>query len=337
MLEDLEFIVGNRENLRGRGIIFAENLTGTENPFNPRYPAMAVAPDPSELLALLSTLEPLDDKVRDFLLERIRQSAELWSRTMFGQPMYRFMKEMVSKGLDQYDLPDEIKEQLKEQMKEIPDEPTGVPFHGCFMPVVGFDPSVIEPYKEQCDVAKAGAVPSVTYAGLVLSGHAKHYLATHLMQREQAGTGEETVQEADIPNARDLTPSAFLELLNRKVSELMYARESGADLDLLIRQLRKLTAGTVFIRDVLNLSRFFDTSHPRRVEIIDLYLQRISRLTGSSAALPRRACPLETRSPYRFRAASIRRRRRSLTRWTRWAAARPPSLSHALSRKARAF
>ncbi|MHC4601673.1 MAG: hypothetical protein ACYS47_21980 [Planctomycetota bacterium] len=146
------------------------------------------------------------------------------------------------------------------------------------MPLVGFDPSVIEPYEEQCDVAKAKAVPSVTYAGLVLSGHAKHYLATHLLQREQAGTVNGAVQEPDVPNARDLTPSAFLELLNRKVSELMYARESGADLDRLIRQLRTLTAGTVFIRDVLNLSRFFDTAHPRKIEIIDLYLKRISLL-----------------------------------------------------------
>ena len=281
MLEDLEFIVGDRENLRGRGIIFAENLAGTENPFNPRFPALAVAPDPPELLALLSTIAPLDDKIRDLLLERIRQSAELWSRTMFGQPMYRFVKEMLAKGPDQYDLPEELKEQFQEfqeQMKEIPDEPTGVPFHGCFMPLVGFDPSVIEPYEEQCDVAKAQAVPSVTYAGLVLSGHAKHYLATHLMQREQAGKMDEGISESDVPNARDLTPSAFLELLNRKVSELMYARESGADLEKLIRQLRKLTAGTVFIRDVLNLSRFFDTTHPKRVEIIDFYLQRISLL-----------------------------------------------------------
>ncbi|MHC4601674.1 MAG: hypothetical protein ACYS47_21985 [Planctomycetota bacterium] len=82
MLEDLEFIVGDRENLRGRGIIFAENLSGTENPFNPRFPALAMAPDPSEFLALLSTIAPVDDRIRDTVLEKIRQSAELWSRTM---------------------------------------------------------------------------------------------------------------------------------------------------------------------------------------------------------------------------------------------------------------
>ncbi|MHC4779290.1 MAG: hypothetical protein ACYTFG_12010 [Planctomycetota bacterium] len=278
MLEDLDFKVGDGGNLRGRGIIFCENLAGSENPFNPRFPALAVAPDPSELLDLLSAIAPLPDNIRDALLDKIRQSAELWSRTMFGQPMYRFVREMLAKGLDQINIPDEIKDQLQEEMENIPDEPTGVPFHGCFMPLVGFDPSVIEPYEEKCDVIQAQAVPSVTYAGLVLSGHAQHYLAAHLLQREEAGNVDSLALEPDVPSAKDLTPSAFLDLLNKKVSELMYARESGEPLDHLIRQLRKLTAGTIFIRDVLNLSKFFDTSHPRKIEIIDLNLQRISLL-----------------------------------------------------------
>ncbi|GEM_PF-3031952 len=277
MLEDLTYIVGDPGNLRGRGIVFTENQAGSNNPFNPRFPALAVAPDPSELLALLSTLAPLPDKVRHALLEKIRQSAEMWSRTMFGQPMYRYVREMLSRGLSQIDLPDEIKEQIREEMQNIPEEDTGVPFHGCFMPVVGFDPGVIEPYEQSCDIMRTAEVPSITYAGLVLSGHAQHYLATYLLQQEENGKPGET-EAIEIPNARDLTSSEFLELLNRKVSELMYEREAGGDMGRLILELRKLTAGTVFIRDVLNLARFNEIEHPARVDIIDLYLERISLL-----------------------------------------------------------
>ncbi|MHC5081547.1 MAG: hypothetical protein ACYTHN_21305 [Planctomycetota bacterium] len=278
MLEDLEFIMGSPGNLIGRGIIFAENMSGSENPFNPRFPALAVAPDPSELLALLSTIAPLPENIRDALLDKIKQSAEMWSRTMFGQPMYRFVREMLSTGLDQVQLPDEIKEQLREEMQNIPEEDTGVPFHGCFMPLVGFDPAVIEPYEDTCDVARAKPVPSVTYAGLVLSGHAQHYLAAYLLQREEEAPFESQATELDIPNARDLSPTVFVSVLNRKISEVQYARETGGTMENHIRELKKLTAGTVFIPDVLNLSRFFESGHPRKIEIIDLYLNRIALL-----------------------------------------------------------
>ncbi|MCU0723577.1 MAG: hypothetical protein MUC63_08180 [Planctomycetes bacterium] len=278
MLEDLDFIVGDRDALKGRAILFAENLAGTENPFNPRFPSLAVAIDPSELLALLSTIAPLPEPVRDSLLDKIRQSADIWSRTMFGQSMYQFVKEMLAKGLDQVNLPDEFKEQIREEMSGIPEEPTGLPFHGCFMPLVGFDPEVIEPYEATCDVARVKPVPSVTYAGLVLNGHAQHYLAEYLLQREQSAPKLDKTAEADGPGARDLPASEFLTLLNRKVSELLYAKESGGSMEKPIRELQKLTTGTIFIRDVLNLQKFVKDPHPGRIEILGLYLKRITLL-----------------------------------------------------------
>jgi len=279
MLEDLEFLVGDSGRLRGQAIIFAENLSGTENPFNPRFPALAVAADPSELLSLLSSIAPLPESVRGALLDNIRESAETWSRTMFGQPMYRFVREMLAKGLDHINLPDDMKEHIRYEMENIPDEPIGVPLHGAFIPLVGFDPDVIQPFEVTYDVARAKKVPSVTYAGLVLAGHAQHYLASHLLQSEEAGGGAEVPPGApDTRSARDLSPSEFIETLNRKVSELMYARETSAPMKGRIQDLRRLTAGTVFIRDTLNLARISETRHPRKVEIIDLYLKRISLL-----------------------------------------------------------
>jgi hypothetical protein len=279
MLENLEFVIGDPEHLRGRAIIYTENLSGSENPFNPRFPALAVAADPSELLALLSSIAPFPDSIKETILDKIRDAAGTWSRTMFGQPMYRFVRDMLDKGLDQIDLPDDMKAQMREEMENIPDEEIGVPFHGAFIPLVGFDPDAIQPFESKCDVAKARDVPSVTYAGLVLTGYAQHYLASLLMQSEEEGAREvEETGEDAMPNARDMSPAAFLDLLNRKVSELMYARETGAPLEDKILELRRLTAGTVFIRDVLNLARFSETQHPRKVEILDLYLKRISLL-----------------------------------------------------------
>lgn len=281
MLEDLDFLAGNREALKGRAVIFTENQASSDNPFNPRFPAIAVAADPSDLLALLSSLMPMPESMREGMLDRIRQSADVWSRTMFGRDMYRFAREAVAHSLDQIALPQEMKDQIREEMENIPDEPMGVPVHVSFVPLVGFDPGAIEPYEQICDVARAEAVPSITYAGLVLAGFAQHYLALHLLQREQAGSalGAGTDHVA-IANAKDLSPAEFLALLNRKVSELMYARETGDRLERLILELRRLTAGTVFIRDVLNLANFFETSHPRKVEIMDLYLRRISLLAA---------------------------------------------------------
>jgi hypothetical protein len=278
MLEDLEFVVGDRNALKGKAILFVENLAGTENPFNPRFPTLAVAIDPSELLEILSAITPLPDALRNSLLQKIREAAEVWSRTMFGQSMHQFVKDMLAKGLDQMNLPDELKEQLREEMGSIPEEATGAPFHGCFMPLVGFDPGTIEPYEAACDVVKAKPVPSVTYAGLVLSGHAQHYLAEYLLQREQAAPRMDKAADAEVPNARELSPAEFLALLNRKVSELMYAKESGGPLDRPILELQKLTSGTVFIRDVLNVQKYVTDSHPRRFEILDLYLKRITLL-----------------------------------------------------------
>lgn len=277
MLQDLDFLAGDAEHLRGKGIIFTENLAGSENPFNPRYPALAVAPDPGELLDLLSTVSPLPDRLRHALLDKIRQASEMWARTMFGQPMHRFVREMLSR-MDQIDLPEDIKEQLKSEMSEIPEEDTGAPFHACFIPLVGFDPGAIQPFQEVCDVCRAQAVPSITYAGLVLNGHAQHYLAMYYLQQEDVAVEEGDDAPEPVPTARELTSAEFMDLLNRKVSELMYTRESGGDVERLIKELRRLTAGTVFVRDVLNLARFSETDHPRKIEVIDLYIRRIHLL-----------------------------------------------------------
>ncbi len=286
MLEDLEFIVGDPGELRGRAILFVENEGGSEHPFNPRYPALAVASDPSELLELLSSVFPLPPELRQHLLDRIRQYREIWSRTMFGESMFQAMRESFSQGLERTGLPEELREQMQEELahlQDLPDEPMGDPFHGCFLPLVGFDPGVIEPYEQSCDVVRAEPVPSITYAGLVLSGYAQHYLAQYLLQREAAAPKpKKPTGEAGSPppriDVRALPTAQFVEMLNRKVSELMFARETGASIEGQVRELQDLTRGTVFIRDVLNLAGFFETSHPHRIEIIDLYLRRIGLL-----------------------------------------------------------
>ncbi|MEQ8768488.1 MAG: hypothetical protein RL885_31575 [Planctomycetota bacterium] len=287
MMEDLEFLVGDPTELRGRAIVFVENEGGSDHPFNPRFPALAVASDPSELLELISSVFPLPEEMRSHLLQRIKQFREMWSRTMFGESMFRSMRESLTQDLDHSGLPEELIEQVRgevEQIKDLPDEPMGDPFHGCFLPLVGFDPGVIEPYEQSCDVMRARSVPSITYAGLVLSGFAQHYLAEYLLQREaavpdapEAEPRKEKVKPSG-PDVRSMPTAQFLELLNRMVSELMFARETGAPIEKQLAELKQITKGTVFIRDVLNLAGFVETEHPNRIAIIDLYLRRIGML-----------------------------------------------------------
>lgn len=280
MLEELEFIVGEMKGLAGRCVLFVNNASGTDNPFNPRHPALAVASDPGELLEILSSISPLSDEMRDSIMEKLKESTEMWTRTMFGQKMYRAVREMMEHGMDTANIPEEMREQMKEEMAFIGDEETGVPFHGCFVPLVGFDPDVMEPYKTTCDIIKAQEVPNVTYAGLVLAGHAQHYLATYFMQRESAFVGTEAEKESAMPSFSDLSKQEFLKLLDSKVSELMYAYEGGGNTDQLLKDLRKLTSGTYFVRDILNLAHLAETNHPEKIELMGLYLKRIHFLVA---------------------------------------------------------
>ena len=280
MLEDVEFIVGDREALRGRCIVYTENLGGSENPFNPRYPALAVASDPSELLTLLSALGPIPDNFRDAILERIRQSADIWSKTMFGSSMYRFVREMMSKKVDQLDIPKELLEEVRAAMDSIPEEETGVPFHGCFLPIVGFDPGVIEPYQQLCDVVKAPPVPSITYGGLVLSGHAQHYLAQFYLQKEASPAGDEGDEAesgAANPTEGDAVEASghdFIERLTRKINQIMFAKETGDSIEPHVAELQRLTRGTVFVRDAQNISSIIRSEHPAKMDLLELYLKR---------------------------------------------------------------
>jgi hypothetical protein len=273
-------VIGDPARLAGRCVIFARNASGSDNPFNPQFPALAVAADPSQLLEILSNIKPNTDDLRDGILTRLRESKDVWSKTMFGQDMYRMAREIIEQHGDQIPLPDNLKEQLREEMAGIPDEKTGKAFHGCFVPLPGFDPDVIEPYKATCDVLRAPEVPSIPYAGLVLSGYAMHYLAAYFQQRESALDGKFQEEASDMPSFHALPRDQFLALLDRKVSELMYARETGSDSRRLLRDLRNLTKGTYFVRDVLNLCNLLETKHPGKIQLMGLYLQRIHLLVA---------------------------------------------------------
>ena len=115
MLEDLEFLIGSPDDLAGRCVLFASNESGTDNPFNPRHPALAVAADPAELLDILSSMVPLNDEMREAMLDRLRESSDMWTKTMFGQQMFRAARDMIEQGMSGLDIPDELKEQAREQ------------------------------------------------------------------------------------------------------------------------------------------------------------------------------------------------------------------------------
>jgi hypothetical protein len=280
MLEEVNFIAGDLQNLAGRCILFARNGGGSENPFNPMHPALAIAPDPPELMEIISSIVPVTDEMRENMMSKLRESNEMWTRTMFGQDMYRTVKDMIEHGMDSLDIPDDLKRQLKDDISFVPDEETGVPFHGCYVPLVGFDPNIIESYKATCDVVKAPDVPNITYAGLVLAGHAQHYLAMYFMQREKEFGDEEEDQEVKVPSFRDLPKQEFLTLLDRKMSELMYAYETGEDPISNLKYLRKLTSGTFFVRDIVNLSGLAETNHPNKIDLMELYVKRIHLLAA---------------------------------------------------------
>jgi hypothetical protein len=281
MLEDLEFISGSADDLRGRAIIYTVNKTGSDNPFNPRHPALAVAADPSELADILSSIVPFPEEMREMLTHRMRESAELWTRTMFGQKMYQSVQELMNQGLANLDLPDEIREQLEEEMSSIPpDEQTEVPHHGFFVPLVGFDPDVVEPYEGKVDLALSPEVPGISYAGLILTGHAQHYLAVYLLQQDRSAEGLSPVRESAMPNFREMPRDRFLELLKKKVSALMYTQETGGESDQLVRDLMQLTSGTFFVRDALNLVRVAQGDQSEKVKVMELYLRRIELLVA---------------------------------------------------------
>lgn len=279
MLDDLEFLVGRRESLTGQAILFTTNRSGTDNPFNPLHPAVAVATDPSELLDILSALFPFPEEMRDVMHQKLRLMADLWRRTMFGQQMFEAIQELKDRGLDNLGLPPEAQEQLRAELASLPDEPTGSAHHGFALPLVGFDPDLVEGYKSTVDLARAPDVPNVSFAGLVLQGHAQHYLAAYLLQSEEAAGRETPEASADAPHFRDLSRDDFLALLEKKVSEIMYAEETGADAGRALGDLVRMTSGTLFLRDVLHLSRAARTFEAgRRVRAMELYLKRIQLL-----------------------------------------------------------
>jgi hypothetical protein len=283
MLEEVDFIAGDPGDLLGRCILFAQNEGGSENPFNPVYPALAIAPDPPELLEIISSIVPMTDEMRENLLSKLKESTEMWTRTMFGQDMHNAVKDMIENGMDRMDVPDELKEQLKAEMAHIPKEDSGVPFHGCYVPLVGFDPGVIETYTATCDVMQAPDVPNITYAGLVLAGHAQHYLAAYFMQQEEVFADEDDEDDEEdvhVPSSRDLPKQEFLALLDRKMSELMYAYETGDDPTPHLWYLRRLTSGTFFVKDIVNLSGLAETNHPDKIRLMEMYIKRIHLLAA---------------------------------------------------------
>ncbi len=277
MLEDLEFIIGNKEKLSGQCIIYTTNMSGSENPFNPRHPALAVASDPADLAEILSTITDFSDDMRRMLNAKIKESAELWSRTMFGQRMYQTVQDLMSQGLAHLKLPDEYKKQIEEELKSIPNEKTGVAHHGFFVPLVGFDPEVIEPYRDSVDLAKTPEVPNISFAGLVLSGHAQHYLAMYLQQKERPGD-KPAQEDSGKTEEPEFSRDGFLDNLKSKISAIMYAMETGSETETLLKDLVSMTSGTVYMRDALSLSRVARSDHAMKLRIIELYLKRIRLL-----------------------------------------------------------
>ena len=60
----------------------------------------------------------------------------------------------------------------------------------------------------------------------------------------------------------------------------MYAYETGEDAERLLKDLKKLTSGTYFLRDVLNLAHLAETNHPEKIKLMALYLKRIHLLVS---------------------------------------------------------
>jgi len=280
MLEELEFISGNPDQLQGKCVLYTTNSAGTENPFNPKHPTLAVGGDPSDLLDMLTNMLPFPDELRETLMGRLKESNDLWNRTMFGHHMYRSVLDIMHQGFDHLNIPEDLKKELENELAGLPDEKFGAPLHGCFIPLVGFDPSIIDVYKKSCDIIKAPEVTNITYAGLVLAGHAQHYLASYFMQREIALSTSAKDHQSTVPNFKDLSKDAFLKLLKRKISELMFMHETHGSSDQSLKDLQQLTSGTYLVRDILNLSRLVETNHPHKIKMMELYLQRVQYLVN---------------------------------------------------------
>jgi hypothetical protein len=60
----------------------------------------------------------------------------------------------------------------------------------------------------------------------------------------------------------------------------MYAYETGEPAERFLKDLKKLTSGTYFLRDILNLAHLAETNHPEKIRLMDLYLKRIHLLVS---------------------------------------------------------
>ncbi len=278
MLEGLEFIVGDPRALSGKAVLYVNNLGGGENPFNSATPAVVAAAAPSDILGVLESVMPVPDELRETLAANLKSAAEQWTRMMFGHQMYLSAKSMFRLVQEGLDLPDELKEALRAEMSGVPDEKFPSAFHGACLPLVGFDPEAVEKFKAVCDILRGPDVPSISYAGLVLVGYAQLYVASYLLQREKTIAGQGGGRPSAVPNFRDLTREEFLKILDAKVSELMYSQETKGGTDQVFADLKALTSGTYLIKDVVALCKLAETGHPRKLEIMNLYLKRIQCL-----------------------------------------------------------
>ncbi|MBI4181687.1 MAG: hypothetical protein HY520_01840 [Candidatus Aenigmarchaeota archaeon] len=127
------------------------------------------------------------------------------------------------------------------------------------------------------DIVQAPDVPEERFSNHLLNQASSFYLSTFFVQQQGKIPSPEGYASA-VKNFRDLPPEEFRQKLFRLGGDLLGAMELGQDVRSIAGDLKALTAGAPFIRDVNELYETAMGNAPNRRELTTRYLEKIAAI-----------------------------------------------------------
>lgn len=230
-----EWIRGDRNNPVGRVLVYGVNL---DRSWPVKYPGLAGALDIEGLLKL--TKREINEQAKEQFSENLKK-------------LENTIKEFAE----------------KKGLKSGSEVQFGIEHP--IIPIILENPDDIDRY--DCDVLKSDVL-GIMHTHKMLDSTVKLYLATYELWLSK-GIKVDKKYVSKIPNFKDIKPEEFKQHLTRLVSRMMYEIATKESTDKTFTDLVQLASGSSFMQDVHNFYALAGTVHPRKQDIMSLYMQKV--------------------------------------------------------------
>jgi len=277
----LKFEKGNPENLEGNALVYSHNTKGAEGSLdNPFYQGLFLGIVPDDTFEVIKSYKgDPPPEMKNGIREQYSQIMEsLFKKHQARKKIMEGLKYTIE-GIQEQDpdIPKHMKDVIEESLEEINrynENPP--PRAACIIPAPLMADNTDLKSRISGDLMRITDTPGIKQGVPLLSGTAQLYMDTYFIQQESK-IPEQEGYVSSLRNLTELSRKEFNEEFIRLTGELMYYTETTdcSETDKIFTDLKKLTKGAPFVRDIVNLYQISRTQNPDKIRLMTLYAEKI--------------------------------------------------------------